>query len=66
MATHKFIIDSERAIIETIEAIKLEACTEMNMQGRVKVYPENFEVWYSLKENTELLLDELNKYVRKT
>ena len=60
MATHKFIIDSERAIIETIKAIKLEACTAM------KVYPENFDIWYSLKENTELLLDELNKYVRKT
>jgi len=59
MATHKFIIDSEQAIIETIEAIKLEACTEM------KVYPENFEIWYSLKENTELLLDELNKYFKK-
>jgi len=63
MATHKFIMESEETIIKTIEAVKLEVCRDYHKEGEFVTYPENYELWYSLRENTQLLLNELNKYV---
>jgi len=60
MATQSYLYPREQAIIELIEAIKLEVAYN---SPNYEVNKENFDIWYSIKENAELLLNECNKYL---
>jgi hypothetical protein len=60
MASQSFIREGEQKVIELIEAVKYEATVA---EDNFKVSAHNYATWFSLMENTELLLNELKKYV---
>lgn len=62
MATESYLWEKEKAIIDLIAAIKIEVSQNDPV---FKINERNFDTWYSIKENTELLLKELDNYVIK-
>jgi hypothetical protein len=58
IATFSYIADRESAILQLIEAVKIERAKNTDTN---KVNKENYEIWYSVKENAEILLNELKQ-----
>lgn len=63
MATFGYIVERENAIIELLEALKIEVKANPDT-GTVN--PENYDVWGTTMVNAKCLVIELEKYVSKS
>lgn len=61
MASQSYLLVREHSIIELIEAIKIE----VRQQDNFKVNPDNLDFWISIKENADLLSNEIKNFGKK-